>query len=101
MDHLLPHQVAVTLLSLGILLAAARIMGEIVHRFGQPQVLGEILAGILLGPTVFGRLAPETTAVLFPAQGGIAFFFDGLITLAITLFLPVAGMGVDLTSIWR
>jgi Kef-type K+ transport system membrane component KefB len=76
-------------------------MGEIVHRLGQPQVLGEILAGILLGPTVFGRLAPKTAAVLFPAQGGIAFFFDGLITLAITLFLLVAGMGVDLTSIWR
>jgi K+:H+ antiporter len=101
MDHLLPHQVAVTLLSLGILLAAARIMGEIVGRFGQPQVLGEILAGMLLGPTVFGRLAPETAAMLFPDQGGIAFFFDGLITLAITLFLLVAGMAVDLTSIWR
>ena len=98
---MLSHHITIAFLSLGILLATARILGEITHRFGLPQVLGEILAGVLLGPTVLGTLAPEAGAMLFPREGEIPLFFDGLITLAITLYMLVAGMAVNLTSIWR
>jgi Kef-type K+ transport system membrane component KefB len=41
------------------LILLARVLGEIAQRYHQPAVLGEILAGILLGPTLFGVLAPE------------------------------------------
>jgi Kef-type K+ transport system membrane component KefB/mannitol/fructose-specific phosphotransferase system IIA component (Ntr-type) len=88
-------------LALGLLLASARLFGELARRFNQPAVLGEILAGILLGPTVFGALAPAWSAFLFPQAGGGALAIDGLMTLAITLFLLVAGLEVDLSTIWR
>jgi Kef-type K+ transport system membrane component KefB len=59
------------------------------------------MAGVLWGPTIFGALAPVWSAFLFPRQGGGALALDGLMTLAITLFLLVAGLEVDLSSIWR
>jgi Kef-type K+ transport system membrane component KefB len=88
-------------ISLGVLLAAARILGELAKRFEQPHVLGEILAGILLGPTVLGTLAPDLTLWLFPTQGPNAIFFQGFTTLAVVMFMLVVGMEVDLSLLWR
>ena len=88
-------------LGLGILLLAARFMGEIARRLSLPSVLGEILAGILLGPTIFAAVAPELSAFLFPDTGSGAVAFEALTTLAITLFLLVAGIEVDLSTVWR
>lgn len=101
MDTLTPREVTVMLLALGTLLFSARVLGEVAKRLHQPSVLGEILAGILLGPTVLGTFAPVLSAFLFPGQGGGALALDGLTTLAIVLFLLVAGMEVDLSTVWR
>jgi len=101
MQTLTHSEVTAMFLALGLLLGSARLFGEIARRFNQPAVLGEILAGILLGPTVLGALAPAASAFLFPRSGGGALALDGLMTLAITLFLLVAGLEVDLSSIWR
>jgi Kef-type K+ transport system membrane component KefB len=101
MDRLTPNEIAVMFLALGTLLGSARILGELARRLNQPSVLGEILAGILLGPTVLGWLAPGTYEAMFPATGSLALVLDGLTILAITLFLLVAGMEVDLSTIWR
>jgi Kef-type K+ transport system membrane component KefB/mannitol/fructose-specific phosphotransferase system IIA component len=59
------------------------------------------LAGIILGPTVFGALLPGTQTALFPSAGPVALAFHGLTTLAITMYLMVAGMEVDLSTVWR
>ena len=96
-----PHQIMVMLLSLGVLLAAAHLLGELAQRMRQPAVLGELLAGVLLGPTVLGRLSPELFALLFPAEGPNAIALNTIATLAIVLFLMVAGIEVDLSTIWR
>lgn len=101
MQTLTHQEITAMLLALGLLLASARLCGELARRFNQPAVLGEIIAGILLGPTVFGALAPAWSAFLFPRSGGGALALDGLMTLAITLFLLVAGLEVDLSTIWR
>ncbi len=101
MHRLTSNELAVLFLSLGALLAAARICGEAARRFNQPSVLGELLAGILLGPTVLGRLVPSWVDWLFPHTGQIAVAHDALTTVGIALFLLVAGMDVDLSSIWR
>ncbi|MGL4513704.1 MAG: cation:proton antiporter [Lacipirellulaceae bacterium] len=98
----LSHQDTVTLfLSLGVLLGVARLLGEIALRYRQPAVLGELLAGILLGPTVLGALAPGCSAALFPTTGNVPLALGSLTTVAITLFLLVAGMEVDLSTVWR
>lgn len=95
------HQVTVLFLSLAVLLGAARLMGEVTRRFNQPAVLGEILAGVILGPTVLGRVMPAWQEAVFPKDPAILITLDGLTTLAVALFLLVAGMEVDLSRIWR
>ncbi|MBF0469159.1 MAG: cation:proton antiporter [Desulfamplus sp.] len=101
MEKLTPHNIMLMLLSLGILLGVARILGEIAQRFRQPAVVGELLAGVLLGPTVLGSLAPGLGLFLFPPGGPNAIALDAISTLAIVLFLMVAGIEVDLSTIWK
>lgn len=101
MQGLSHHEVTVLLAGLGVLLAAARLLGELARRFQLPAVFGEISAGILLGPTVLGTLAPELSNLLFPRSGGGALLLDGITTLAIVLFLLVAGMEADISTVWR
>ncbi|MES2475523.1 MAG: cation:proton antiporter [Verrucomicrobiota bacterium] len=53
-------------LQLGCILLFCRLVGAIAAKFGQPQVVAEMIAGVLLGPSLFGLLAPEAQAWLFP-----------------------------------
>jgi Kef-type K+ transport system membrane component KefB len=62
------HDVFVFLLSLAVLLSAARLLGEFARRLGFPLIFGELASGILLGPTLFGRLAPGAQHALFPGD---------------------------------
>ncbi len=101
MDCLTSHDTMVMFLALGTLLIAARVLGELAMRFSQPAVLGEILAGVILGPTVMGAIAPGFVDFLFPAAGTLPLVLDGFTILAITLFLLVAGIEVDLSTVWR
>ena len=95
------HHLTIMLLSLGVLLLTARIFAEIARKLAQPPVLGELLAGVLLGPTLLGTLAPAAHAFLFPQDPGLQAFFGGFRLLAVVLFLLVAGMEVDLSTVWR
>jgi Kef-type K+ transport system membrane component KefB len=101
MSRLSSHEVIVMFLGIGVLIASARGLGEIARRFNLPSVVGEILAGILLGPTVLGTFAPHWLAFLFPSDGPNAVVLNGFTTLAISLFLLVAGVEVDLSTVWR
>ena len=89
------------LLAVATLLTVARVLGEVARRFHQPAVLGEILAGVLLGPTVLGSVSPDLFATLFPAGGTSMTVLDGMSKIAIVLFLLVAGIEVDLSIVWR
>jgi Kef-type K+ transport system membrane component KefB/mannitol/fructose-specific phosphotransferase system IIA component (Ntr-type) len=88
-------------LSLAVLLATARLLGELARRCGFPAIFGELVAGILLGPTVFGAVAPDIFSGLFPMAGNAAVIREGLSQLGVVLFLMVAGMEVDLSTAWR
>ncbi len=95
------HELVGLLLALGLLLAVARVLGELAKALGQPAVLGELLAGLLLGQSIFGRFAPEAFGWIFPSAGGPKVFLDSLGILAVTLFLLVSGMEVNLETLWR
>lgn len=96
------HQEIVLLfISLAVLLGSARILGELARRVHQPAILGELIAGILLGPTILGRITPYWAQAIFPAHGPLATVQEGLRTVAIVLFMLVAGMEVDLSVIRR
>jgi len=78
---LTPTEITIFLLSLAVLLGVARLFGEIAKKYGQPTVLGEILAGVVLGATVLGNFAPQTYDWLFPEylndhQSGEPVFYD-------------------------
>lgn len=53
-------------LQISVILFVCRLVGLVVKQFGQPQVVGEMIAGVLLGPSLFGLFAPETQSLLFP-----------------------------------
>src|SRR5262245_17866562 len=89
------------LFGLAVLLLAARGLGELAQRWGQPSVLGELVAGILLGPALCGRLLPEVSEYLFPRSGATHAVFEGMRTLAVAMFLMVAGLEVDLSTALR
>ena len=54
--------------ALVVVMAAARLFGALATRIGQPRVMGEVVAGIVLGPTLFGALAPQIQAAVFPVD---------------------------------
>lgn len=94
------HELLIFLVALAVLLAVARVMGEIARRFGLPAVAGEIVAGILIGKTVLGAVAPAAYAWLFP-EGTARTLLTGYTTVAVMLLLVVAGIEVDLTVVRR
>ena len=53
-----------------ILLVAARVLGDVFTRMRQPKVVGEILAGVLLGPSLLARFAPSLSAAILPVHAG-------------------------------
>jgi Kef-type K+ transport system membrane component KefB len=62
------HAVAALFVVIAIVMLAARLLGAAMLRIGQPRVMGEVLAGIALGPTLLGRIAPEVQAAIFPSD---------------------------------
>jgi Kef-type K+ transport system membrane component KefB/mannitol/fructose-specific phosphotransferase system IIA component (Ntr-type) len=101
MPHLTPHDILTMFLALGTLLGAAKIAGELMQKIDQPSVLGEILAGILLGPTVLGHFKPHVYAALFPNTGALPLVLEAVTTLGVVFFLLAAGLEIDLRSIFR
>jgi Kef-type K+ transport system membrane component KefB/mannitol/fructose-specific phosphotransferase system IIA component (Ntr-type) len=73
----------------------------VMQKLDQPSVLGEIMAGILLGPTVLGQIKPNVYAFLFPATGNLPIVLDTVTTLGVVFFLLSAGLEIDLRSIFR
>ena len=100
-EGLTPNQISMLLLALAALLGLARLLGEVARSLRQPAVLGEIVAGVLLGPTLFGAMAPEAYSWLFPDDGLLRAAEDGFILISATLLLLVVGLDVDLSTVWR
>lgn len=84
-------EIAHILLALVVLLVAAQALGSLFARFRQPPVIGEILAGILLGPTLFGLLLPELQAEVFPKEGTTATVLGAVYQLGLLLLMFCAG----------
>ncbi len=101
MNHLAQRDLMALFLALAALLATAKFAGELVKKLGQPAVLGEIMAGILLGPTILGFYKPGIYQLLFPSSGPLALVLDGVTAISVVLFLLTAGIEIDLSSIFR
>jgi Kef-type K+ transport system membrane component KefB len=86
---------------IALMLACGIGCGYLMRRLHQPAVLGEMLGGIILGPTIFGALWPDAQSVLFPTTGAVAFARDGTIKLGMLFFLFMIGLDIDLGTLRR
>lgn len=82
--------IGLLLLQIIVILTVARLVGALFRHIGQPQVIGEIVAGILLGPSILGGLWPEAFAFLFPEES--IQFIEILSEFGLILFMFTIGM---------
>jgi Kef-type K+ transport system membrane component KefB len=91
------YPLSILLLQIIIILFTSRIFGFIFIKLGQQTVIGEIIAGVFLGPSIFGWLFPELFALIFPHNSFISLQFLSQIGLAFFMF--VIGMELDLSKL--
>ncbi len=91
------HPLAILLAQIITIIIVARILGWICSKIGQPTVIGEIIAGIVLGPSLVGMYFPEFSKALFPVQslGNLQF----LSQIGLILFMFMIGMELDLKAL--
>ena len=95
------HQMLVFLLQLGLLLGAALVLGRLAARLGMPAVVGELTAGVLLGPSLLGHAAPALSGWLLPQDPGQLHLLDAVGQLGVLLLVGLAGAYIDLGLIGR
>lgn len=96
LEPIAEHALLPFFLQLLLLLTVARVLGELMRRVGQPAVVGELGAGLLLGPSVFGRFLPDVAAVVFPGGDIESTLVLGVAQLGVVLLLVVTGFETDL-----
>ncbi|WP_052430126.1 cation:proton antiporter domain-containing protein [Sporocytophaga myxococcoides] len=91
------NSLSTLILQITVILIVARILGYLFRKAGQPSVVGEILAGIVLGPSLLGLYLPEVSSFIFPASslGNIQF----LSQIGLILFMFIVGMEIDSSTI--
>jgi Kef-type K+ transport system membrane component KefB len=85
------------LLQLLLIIATAKITGFILSKLGQPAVIGEIAAGILLGPSIMGLVLPDFSHFIFPVESlkGLQY----LSQIGLILFMFIVGLELDLSEL--
>lgn len=95
------HDIVIFLSSVAVMLFFSRAIGEFLKKFKQPIVLGEILAGIILGPTILGALFPGIMNNFLTNTGAVNIAFQGITLIAVVMLLLVSGLEVDLSLVAR
>jgi Kef-type K+ transport system membrane component KefB/nucleotide-binding universal stress UspA family protein len=92
---------ALFIAQLALLLLVGRLMGEAVQRIGQPSVMGQLIGGLLLGPSFFGLLWPSAQHAIFPADPVQKSMLDAVSELGVLMLLLLTGMETDLQMVRR
>jgi Kef-type K+ transport system membrane component KefB len=85
------------LLALALVIATARTLGALCHRLQQPPVIGEMIAGILLGPSLLGQLAPDAYSYLLPQS--IVPLLNAIAQFGVILYMFIVGLELDLSML--
>jgi Kef-type K+ transport system membrane component KefB/nucleotide-binding universal stress UspA family protein len=84
---------------IAVLMLVGRGLGEIMQRIGQPAVIGQLLAGLILGPSLFGWLWPEAHALIFPNSAAQKELITGIANIGVMMLLLLTGMDTDLNLV--
>jgi Kef-type K+ transport system membrane component KefB/nucleotide-binding universal stress UspA family protein len=95
------HAVTVFVSELALLLLVGRLLGEVMQRLGQPAVMGQLIAGVLLGPSVLGALSPALQHAVFPDAPEQKKMLDAVSQLGVLMLLLLTGMETDLALVSR
>ena len=95
------HTLAIFITQLVLLLLTGRLLGEAMTRLGQPALFGQLLAGVLLGPSVFGALLPDLRQLIFPDTPTFRHMTNALSEVGVMLLLLLTGMETDLSLMAR
>jgi Kef-type K+ transport system membrane component KefB len=87
------------LVAIGIMLLAGRLFGEFFRKLKMPLVVGELLAGICLGPSLLGKYFPQLNEVVFTTKGHVGLVLNGISTVSVIMLLFAAGMEVEFSVI--
>jgi Kef-type K+ transport system membrane component KefB len=100
MSKLSQHEIMALLVQLSVMLLMGRLFAELARKVKQPAVVGEIIAGLILGPTILGTMQPSWFQTLFP-PGSSWLVLDGFVQVAVVMLLFIAGLEVDLHIVWQ
>jgi Kef-type K+ transport system membrane component KefB len=95
------HQVLVFLAVVGLLLGSALLLGLLARRLGLPSVIGELCAGVLIGPSVVGTVAPDVFGWLRLDQGGQLHLLEAVGHIGVLLLVGLTGTGIDMGLLRR
>jgi Kef-type K+ transport system membrane component KefB/nucleotide-binding universal stress UspA family protein len=95
------HTTAIFAAELILLLFVGRLLGEGMTRIGQPAIFGQLLAGVLLGPSLFGALLPELRNQIFPDTPALKSMIKAVSEIGILLLLLLTGMETNLALVNR
>jgi Kef-type K+ transport system membrane component KefB/nucleotide-binding universal stress UspA family protein len=95
------HMVAIFIVEIVLMLFIGRLLGELMQRIGQPAVMGQLIAGIIIGPSVFGAFLPAAYQVVFPDVVAQKKMIDAISQLGILMLLLLTGMETDLRLVNR
>lgn len=95
------HELLLVLLQLAVLLLVSRGLGELMRRVDLPPVVGELLAGVLLGPSLLGWTLPAVQAAIFPKSQAQSDLLAVVSWLGVLFLLIVTGLETDLNLILR
>ena len=95
------YNILIFLIQLFVLLGFSRLASESLSRWKQPPLTAEVLAGIILGPTILGRFAPVVYQTIFPQDQVQQYMLETVIWLGMLFLLLDTGLEVDFSSAWR
>ncbi|MBN1673840.1 MAG: cation:proton antiporter [Kiritimatiellae bacterium] len=101
MHYLDESHILLFLVQVFVLMGCARGLGALFQRHKQPALTAEILVGIVLGPTIFGRLLPQAQAILFPPDAIQQTMLDTVAWVGVLLLLLDTGLEIDFSIAWR
>ncbi len=101
MEYLTEHNILIFLVQFGLILALSKLIGSLFLKINQPTITGDLIIGLVLGPTILGRLFPVVFNTVFPVNTVQLTMLDTIAWTGILFLMLQAGMEINFESVWK